>query len=157
MPATATKQLRFDLHMPEHRPLLPMKALMWLLERSEDDVMALIECGSLEFAFDLRRQGTAKALPVVWRGSVYSYAGQSDVKSESVDHVVDDVLPPVMSIRAVELKSIFGCCGQLHICRLIEDDSLALDTTRSVGRGKGQSPWVTRASAAAFLKARRMA
>ena len=180
MIATAPKQLSMDLRIPQECPLLPVKAVICLLSRcgvvSGEDVTELIDNGQLEYAFDLRRPGAGHALPVVWRGSLADFMARQDDSGESGPHlrilngvsdleqVIDDVLPGHVqgskfggeSIRAVQLKTCFGFCDRKHVIRLIADGALPVDPARPVGRGPSQSPWVTRASAAQFLRDRRI-
>jgi hypothetical protein len=173
MIATLPSQLSMDLRIPQSCPLLPVKAVICLLSPcgvvSGEDVAELIDNGHLEYAFDLRRPGAAHALPVVWRGSLANYMARQDDSGESASHtrilngvsdleqVIDDILPDgVRSLRAVALKALFGFCDRKHVIRLIADGVLAVDPARPVGRGPAQSPWVTRASAAQFLRERRI-
>lgn len=145
---------------------MPVKAVICLLSRcgvvSGEDVTELIDNGRLEFAFDLRRPGAGHALPVVWRGSLADYMSSQDGRTailngaSGLDEVIEDVLPDEHSFRCVRLKTLFGFCDRKHVIRLIADGALAADPARPVGRGPAQSPWVTRASAAQFLRDRRI-
>ena len=123
--------------------------------------MALIDGGTvpgggLEFAFDLRGTGAGKAFPVVWQSSVLSYLRFGKGAGESLETVINNILGADKSIRSVALKSIFGCVEQGHVAGLVKAGELAVDATRPVTFGRAQSPWITRASAAAFLRKRRM-
>ena len=153
--SAAIPQLAFDLRIPTHRPLLPMKAAMVFLDRSEDDVLALIEGRGLGFAWDIARPGR-KRYVVVWRGSclAYRYEDSGD-QNLSLGEVVDLILPKRTSLRAVEVKSIFSV-NQGHIANLIADGLLEVDRARPVKAGYAQSPWITRPSCVRLLTERRM-
>jgi hypothetical protein len=162
------KQLPLAIRIPQDCPLLDAKMVICFLAKwgvvSGDDVMEMIELGDkggLEYAFDLRRTGAEHAFPMVWRGSVAEFMARQDgtvilKRVNGVEEVIDDVLPAPSSFRVVQLKTLFGFCDRRHVLRLIEDGDLTADPLRPVGRGPSQSPWVTRSSAAEFLRKRRM-
>lgn len=166
-------QPQFDLRIPTRRPLWPMKAAMVFLDRNEDDVLALIQvvdrraggCAKLglEFAFNVARPGR-KQYALVWRGSAIEYKSQfedpenrspSPRREWNLQGVINDILPARDSLRAVEIKNLFSV-NQGHVAHLIADGLLTVDKTRPVAVGRAQSPWITRASVAEFLRARRM-
>ena len=166
---TTAPQLSFDLRIPTRRPLLPLKAAMWFLDRNEDELLALIQSGQIGFAFDLRREGAARMLLAVWRGSAVKYRVDEQKSEEmawqyskfypgaatGLEEVLHDILPERPALRSVEVKNLFTC-NQGHLANLIADGALAVDGRRAVAaRGPLSSPWITRASVAEFLTRRR--
>ena len=150
---STSPQLQMDLRIPTRRPLLPMKAAMVFLDRNEDDVLALVGDRKL-VAFNVAQQGASRMYPLIWRGSVEAYQAGESVRPDDAA-VVDDILPQRQSLRAVEVKNIFSC-GQWLFQTLIDQGCIARDLRRPVHAGRAQSPWVTRASVAEFLKQRRV-
>ncbi len=157
MPAIAP-QLSFDLRISERRPLAPLKVAMWALDRNEDDVLALIGSRALPWAFDLARAGAERQFVAVWNGSIVAYkqnrVAAPEFASLTMDDVLADILPDRQALRAVELKALLASVVQGHIAHLIADKLIAPDARRNCGLGRGQSPWVTRASVAGFLQSR---
>src|SRR5947208_2443226 len=61
------------------RPLVPLSACMVLLDKSEDDLLSLIESGALAFAFNIAAPNSARREIRVHRSSLLSFlAGKRD-------------------------------------------------------------------------------
>jgi hypothetical protein len=58
------------------RMLMPMAAVMAILDRSEDDLLRLVEEGGLEFAFDISTGGAARREVRIYRESLLRYQAQ---------------------------------------------------------------------------------
>lgn len=131
-------------------PLLPMSAVRSLLNRDEDAVLYLIEDGQLPFAFDLSMPGARRMDLRVWRGCLQG--GRPG--SQTLVDVIADILPPLNSpvIRSATLAQRW-VCSRTHVHQLI--DAGLLEEVGAEARKLTNSRNLTRASAAAFLTARR--
>jgi len=58
------------------RLLMPLAAVMVILDRSEDDLWRLVEEGELEFAFDISTGGAARREVRIYRESLLRYQAQ---------------------------------------------------------------------------------
>ncbi len=56
--------------------LVPMAAVMVMLDRSEDDLLGLVEGGELEFAFDISSDGAGRREVRIYRESLLRYQAQ---------------------------------------------------------------------------------
>lgn len=151
---TAAPQLQFDLRLPTGRPLLPMEAVMAVLDRDEDDVTMLIEQGALGVAFDIAGKNSSRRDVRVWRESVLHYARKTG-PAPDFGWSIRDILKPreQQYIRATEIKDRFTC-SSTHVLQLLADGLIAGDPPRR--RGPGSSPQILRNSVAAFLQSRRI-
>jgi hypothetical protein len=155
-------QRRLQLTIDERTPLVPMQTAKIALGINEDSVMVEIEDGRLRYAFDARSRGSRHAMPLIWRDCITAMQNgwpQPDVELD--DAICCILLPPrpgemASAFRAVQVRALLGACSQLHVWRLIQAGLLALDAGRPVKFGRAQSPWITRASLAEFLRTRRM-
>jgi hypothetical protein len=179
MPTTAPAQIRrprqseLPIHVAVRRALMPMKAAMWFLERDEDHILSIIP-DRIRWAFDIHCRGE-RAMVVIFRGSAehcraldlgVGRTGVSPVDGpapslaavppelETIDEVIDSVLPKRAALRAVEVKNLFRC-NQGHIANLIEAKLLVRSDELARPSTDNRSPLVTRASVCELLKARR--
>ncbi len=136
-------------------PFLPLKAVAVHLELSPIKCVELMDSGGIEFAFDIRRKGSAHGFLVAWRQSVEIAKSGSSGKTYSLADVFGDAFGDAAFIRGVDLAFSMGMASRSHIMHLIEDGILSTDPSRPVGRGPAQSPWISRASIEQFLTARR--
>jgi len=136
-------------------PLCAIVEVKRRLGANEDEVIALIEQGSLFWAFDISTPGAIKREIRVWHQSVNDYQEQTSAL-RSVDEVIRDILPkhrrPVL--RATELMRALNC-SQLHVYNLIEAKQFDL-VDPNWRPGPGGSAQLTRTSAAGFLKRRKL-
>ena len=159
LPSVKASQRSFDLRIPTRRPLLPLKAAMVFLDRSEDDIDRLVDDSHLA-GFDLSAPGAKRRWLVVWRQSCVNYKADGDCgENATVEEIIADCLPKRETLRATEVKALFSC-NQGHLANLIGAGCLhvaaaGLGGTAAV-RGPKSSPLVTRASVAKFLTDRRI-
>ena len=165
---TLPRQRNLPLTLDERTPLVPMQTAKIALGISEDDVLSLIEDGSLRFAFDARTPGSAHAMPLIWRECVVAKQGGLPQPQGELEGVIGEILGTPLpgplpagrgegiSVRAVRVRAVLGASSQLHVTRLIRAGVLKVDAGRPVTLGRAQSPWITWTSLAEFLRARRM-
>ena len=130
------------------RPLIPLKACMVVLDLNEDQVLAQIEDGTLEYAWNIARASANRREVRVWRGSLLKEPPQPE------EAVYRSLFHP-RRISSVELARTWTCSGS-HIKGLVADglitgprDSTARSGTNSMHRFE---PEVL----CRFLKARRI-
>ncbi len=146
----------FELRLPSVSPLLPLGVLTALGRLSEKAALELIECGRIEWAWDIRRAGAARREIRVWRDSLFDYLARPQQPARGATATALPELWPHSrpALRSTELTGLF-CCSSTHIHALARDGLLeALDAPR---RGPCGAIRVSRASVEAFLLRRRVA
>lgn len=127
---------------------------MVLLDRSEDEVLHAIEGGALAWAWDIRSPGAERRELRVWRDSVLAVMrGQRDPETTE-DKVMASILP-ARDIRSPELQRLWSC-SSTHIHTLMDAGQIATAAAPAAARGPASYAVITRASAAAFLRLRRI-
>lgn len=121
--AAAPVQQAFDLRLPAGRPLVPIEAVMVLIDRDEDDILNLIETKILLPAFDIASTGAERREIRIHRAAILNYM-KSDyatlLKTEkSIEEIIRALLPkPTIlkigrhsheTIRGTELQRRFSC------------------------------------------------
>jgi len=139
----------------EEDPLCAIVEIKRRLGANEDEVLALIEQGSLFWAFDIAAPGATKREIRVWHQSVDDYE-EKTCAMRSLDEVIRDILPKHRkpALRATELMRALNC-SQLHIYNLIAAKQFDL-VDPNWRPGPGGSAQLTRTSAASFLKRRKV-
>lgn len=142
-------------------PLLTISAVRSLLNRDEDAVLYLIEDGQLAFAFDLAMPGARRMELRVWRGALAAMnrshltpALSPSGEGGDLARVIADILPPLNAavIRSATLAQRW-VCSRTHVHELL--DAELLTEVGAEARKATNSRNLTRASAGAFLRARR--
>jgi len=145
-------QLSFDLRLPAGRPLVPIEAVMVLIDRDEDDILNLVELGKLRWAFDISSPGTKRRELRIHRESVLEYLSSSHEATKDTN-LISGILPkPTLvqahaTIRGTELGRRFSCCQWL-VANLIDTGELSLAPIPVTCK---VSPFIDHASALAFL------
>jgi hypothetical protein len=142
--------------MPRQRskPLLPVRGVMSLLDKNEDEVLRLIEDGQLAWAFDVAldpKRGRNRELRIL-PAAVSAYLRGQTCELELAD-VLWMVLPhdePVILSR--DITRILNVCGT-HTYALVRRKLIVPCSTWRRGRG-GCGRFTTK-SFIEFLKARR--
>lgn len=152
---TTAIQHEFDLPIMGCRPLWPVSGVMVFLDRSEDDVLNLIERGLLYWVFDLRGKGAERAEWRIWKKSVLMYAANKKFPQQSevpFRDVCKDILGVGMGpkIRTPRLARNF-CCSATHITNLAEAGFM---TAANGHDGTNRRLEFDRASVIAFLQSR---
>lgn len=149
-----TSQLELDLVLPASRPMIPIEVAMTCADRDEDQVLSLIECGKLEWAWDVARHGANRREIRIWRDSLMAFlqgkTGGSAIDAEVIGRILPHSRP---ELRASEIRHMF-CCSQSHISHLVEDGQLTATTLSQ--RGPLGSAKITRQSIITFLLNRRV-
>lgn len=134
-----------------------MKEVRRRLFYHADEVIAVV--GSrLLVAFNLAGPDASKEMLYFWSPSVET-CPKGLRREESTEDIIDSLLPSPaelhQAIRLTLLAKLWTVKAD-HISNLVEAKLLALDQRRKVSFGRGQSPWVTRASVVQFLTQRRI-
>ena len=147
-------QRAFDLRIPTGRPLFNLGAAMGILDRSEDDILNLIEVGLLRWAFDIRGLGARCAEWRIWRQSIVDYANSPVIPERRRDQVIASILPKPCrtEIGRMQLARALNC-SHTHVCQLIDAGELVAvpGSGRAMRSGGIYGQLVTRASVEAFL------
>ena len=148
-----TTQKQLPICIPAARPLVPLEAIMVLLDIDEDSVLGLIDGGELRWAWNIASAGSDRREVRVLRESILSYCALSGQPSgeESLWTIVFGHSRDV--VKSTELQRLFSCSSS-HVHRLIKDkDLVALNAATTGPNGFAR---ITRASVIAFLQARRI-
>jgi len=115
---TVCLQREIDFRLGTGRRLMPMAAAMAILDRSEDDLLRLMEEGELEFAFDISTGGAVRREVRIYRESLLRYQAQRFRASFSSDlRAAGRNEPPIPRLNAdpevyplpvTSIKSIHG-------------------------------------------------
>jgi hypothetical protein len=155
MPATTTKPISFK------RPLVGLWTVLSVTDlKSEDDVLAAIEDGSLLWAFDLKTKRAKARLVRVLAASVCDFvAGNPPPKMTEADEwrQVQNLIfgAPASSIPAKEIALAWNISGT-HMLNLCDEKLLRLAKGSPRHCGPGGSPLVIFQSAVEFLRERRI-
>ncbi len=148
-----TTQRQLPICIPAARPLVPLEAIMVLLDIDEDSVLGLIDAGELRWAWNIASSGADRREIRVLRDSLLSYCALSGQPADAA------ALWPIVFghsrdvVRSTELQRLFSCSSS-HVHRLIKDkDLVALNAATTGPNGYAR---ITRASVIGFLNSRRM-
>ena len=159
---TATLQRKLPLADATLCPVLTISGVRSELPgHDEDDVLALIEEGALEFAWNiaLRVGDGIRREPIVLKKCVAHYLASGGARplnwtdARAFKEFFNGDEKPF--IYGTTLKLLWNCSGT-HIIALIEARELKVQPGTTWDRGPGNSPVITRASVEGFLKRRRM-
>ena len=146
------------LSLHRDRGLVPLSIPAVVFGLSGDELNAAVDEGTLYPCFNLAVRENAAREIRVWRVAVEKFRTGARAALVNLAEVIDAVLPalgmaPVASatIRAVDL-AFRWCLNRQTVHRLIRAGELKL--VGRWGRGPGQSPRVSYASAVEFLKRR---
>jgi hypothetical protein len=136
-----------------------MSAVMWRLDRRENEIIAMIEEGLLLWAFDVRTPRAKLPEPRVLTESVEHYlAGKAAYAAEEEtewQRVVSLIFPEKPTISTWELQRTLNC-GRQHAINLFYARQFRAARGTRIRRGPGGSPQVETASVAEWLWKRRM-
>jgi len=155
-------QLRFEhllRGLPDRVRLLKLSWVKTTFDLSVDGARELVDTGKLRFAFDLSDKGAKRSEIRVWKGSTFQYAELGEEvlmfkeQAGELGRVIEQCLPPGDFFPLAALMRPWDVEGT-HLHDLCSAHELTLVPGQQL-RAK-QSPLVTRASAAGFLKRRRI-
>lgn len=159
---TAMLQRKFPLADKTLCPVLDIAGARSALPgHDEDDVLALIEDGSLEWAWNIALvvgEGIRKE-PRILKVCVENYlstAGSRPLNWSEARAFREFLRGDKPFVYGTELRLLWNC-SSTHIIALIEAKELKVQPGTTWDRGPGNSPLITRASVEGFLKRRRMA
>jgi hypothetical protein len=145
-------QTTLPLAIPAARPLVPLEACMVLLDRDEDELLAGIEEGALEWAWDIRGPEAERREIRVWRQSVLDFASGTRVTRQHED-VLREILPGAHPRRTPEIQRLFSA-SQCHVQHLVEAGLLAAGGPRTAASGPASFTLISRESLCRFLAER---
>lgn len=134
------------LELPQGtRRLLCVRAAMFLLNKSEDDVVYMIEDRQFAAAFDLARPDAARRELRIWAGCI-------EGRTVPLDEVMRDVLPKHSApiLRVQEIANAWNC-SRTHVCGLLDCGELAEHGAQTGVTGVRRA---TRESVIEFMKRR---
>jgi hypothetical protein len=151
-------QQHLPLNLRTSRPLVPLDAVMCLLEKTEDEALELMESGALPVAFNLASSGARKRQLAVWRVCFWEYKEAGFAADRETEIVLKDIVPGHrLDFRLTEVKNMF-CAKPDHVRALLAQGQLAVQGLRPVpALGPKSSPYITRTSILKFLTDRRIA
>lgn len=154
---SAVRQLILPIDLPISRPLIPMKAAVVFLDRSEDEILALIDSGELAWAWDISSEAAERREVRIWRESLLVFLSPGGPSSHSdldETNVLNFLLPHSGDeLRSTHLQRLFTA-SQGHIQHLI--DQKLLHGLNDPKTGRNGYVRVTRASFLTFMRARRI-
>jgi hypothetical protein len=137
-------------------PLLRVATTQDVLNKSRDEVNAMIESGELPFAFDLSAKPSSRKEPRIFSLCVAEKSGWKNpigqTKNFKLPEVIGMILPK-RDVRSSELKRLFACSRDL-ICSLAKD--LRVARQPAVSDGPNCYTVFHRESVEKFLTGRRM-
>ena len=142
------------------RPLMSTSAVTWRLDCDQAQLAAMVEDGRLLWAFDISlRQGEQPGCLRVLTESVEEAAAgrQRTYRDEEAEwrRVVSLIFPSKVTIVTCELARALNC-GRQQALDLIHGQNFQLVPGRRIRRGPGGSPLIQTASAAVWLRERRV-
>lgn len=155
-----TIQPTFRLNLRVHRPMMSIAtALTHLEDVTEDDVVAWIEEGKLQWAFNIASRD-AKAREVRILSACIHAAQREEAFDESFEQVLARIIPPAvkgkpwLTLNPQVITAIH--CMPTHGIDLLLEGEFETVRNNKPKRGPNGSPLITRESFVAFLKERRM-
>lgn len=150
MPAAPHNEFPFTASLNAGQPLVTLEvALVAMRLRRVAQVRELVECGDIEWAWDISTPGAERSeLRVFWRCCVPGWRGQM-----TEPQIYNEVIPSHWGrVTAARLAERMMCSDDL-IATLIPCCFTALTAPR---RGLGGSPELTRTSVVQWLATRRV-
>lgn len=139
------------------RPLLRPQTVQDCLDKTRDEVNAMIESGELAFAFDLATKPGTRTDPRIFTLCVAEKTGwkspAGQTKNFQLPEVIGMILPK-RDVRSTELKKLFAC-GSDHVYQLAKKN---FTVARKPKDADGPNSYTVfhRASVERFLAQRRM-
>ena|SRR5579862_1274452 len=137
-----------------NRPLVHVQTAMAALDKSEDQVLAMIESGKLLWAWNIASKSAARRELRIWRASVLASLNDAPQPDSTEEEVLASLFPHPAPILTTPQVQRMLSASQCHVYRLIE--SGALQALNKAHGGRLGYVRVTRASVCDFLKLRRV-
>jgi len=141
------------LQLPLRRALVSVETAKAALDKSEDQILALVEDGSLRFAWNFSSRNSRRRLVRIFALSLADLANATNHQPMELADAIKYLLPgSEPALHASRLASSWSI-GGTHLADLILERSL--EKVRP-GRHATDSPLISRASAVKFLTLRRL-
>ena len=141
------------LQLPCRRPLVSIEMARTALDKSEDEVLALIQCGALRFAFNLAAPKSRRALVRILSLSLLDAVNATSSQPSSLGDALRYIMPGSSeTVRASTLARATNT-SSTHIGGLIQQRCLQKVRPGTFAK---DSPLISRASAVKFLTLRRI-
>lgn len=149
-------ELAMGVRWPSRIPLGSLDICAWELQTTRDNVIPMIDSGRLAWAWHMESLRSMRRCLRVWRESLMALKLGVPQPDDTPDAVAANILPvgrPWLSVQELHQRWMLSSG---HLTDLIDQGELAVTSDSPWGRGAGNSPRITRESAAAFLRRRRV-
>ena len=136
------------------RPLVPLTFCMLVLDKTEDKVMADIEAGRIEWAFNLGRRSCRRRMIRVLTACLQSNGAGLGSKEWTASEVAEACVPSGR-VQVPDLCRAWTC-SSTGIHQLINDGEFGEVERPPAQSGPLSSPTIPREAAVAFLVSRRV-
>lgn len=141
------------------RPLMPIEAVQWRLDKDESQVRAMIDEGELLWAFNIARPTVEAPTVRVLAQSVEDYlagvAPPAEDEETEWQRVAGMIFPDRPVITGIELRRML-CCGREHARKLVRARQFRLVKGSRIRRGPGGYAQLEAASVRDWLRKRRV-
>ena len=134
------------------RPLLPVEAVVFMVNRDGDEIAADCERGFFKFAFDISAPGAVRREIRIFRDCVLKTLQPELALPEKLEEVFERIFPR-RDLRGVELQRTLSC-SLGHIRDLDDAALISVARERLAASGPRASRVYSRDSIIAFLKSR---
>lgn len=142
----------------EPRPLMPVSAVMWRLDLDEDEILLLIEDGTLPWCFDIATSPDKRCIRVLSESVedlVNRQKRQPLAPEAEWERVSSLVLPKTETAVLGDIARALNCCRAL-VMAFIRAKHFGLAPGSLIRRGPGGSPHIQVASVKSWLEKRRV-
>jgi hypothetical protein len=140
------------LTIEARRPLLPVEAVIFMVNRDADAIAADCERGVFRFAFDISAPGASRRELRIFRDCVLKLLQPDLILPEKLPDVFDRIFPQ-RGLRGVELQRTLSCSLQ-HVRDLDDAALISVERERLAASGPRASRVYSRASILSFLQSR---
>jgi hypothetical protein len=123
------------------------------LDKSEDEILALIEEGKIRHALHLERPGSRRRLIRIFALSLADYANATNHGPLAFENVVRYLVPGSAEALPASRLARTLCVGGTHLANLVRDGCLV---RLKAGRYTTESPLISRASVVKWLTLRQI-
>ncbi|HVU07648.1 MAG TPA: hypothetical protein VHG89_03795 [Verrucomicrobiae bacterium] len=140
------------LAIEARRPLLPVEAVVFMVNRDGDEIAADCERGMFKFAFDISTPGAQRRELRIYRDCVLQSLQPKLALPEKLSDVFERIFPH-RGLRGVELQRTFSCSLQ-HVRDLDDAALITVERERLAASGPRASRIYSRQSIITFLQSR---
>ncbi len=140
------------LKIEARRPLLPVEAVVFMVNRDADEIAADCERGAFQYAFDISAPGAARRELRIYRDCALQRLRPELPLPKNLVEVMEAILPH-RGLRSTELQRTLSC--SLQLVRDLDDAQLIkVERERLARSGPRASRVYSRASIVHFLESR---